>query len=77
MPFEFNDIEHAKKTMRVCHKVFEENLDELDCGLGMICMVRPNVSEKARLWNGAIDWLIKNDPSCPKGLVDEKIDLRG
>lgn len=69
----FSSPEHAKKTMRQSHAVFESNLSQVDCGMAMLCQLRPSVSAAARKWNEAIDYLVANDPSAPKGLGGEKV----
>lgn len=70
----YTSIEAAKKAMRAADRVMQVALGKYDCGMAMICQLNAEVSRQAGIWNDAIDWLMANDPQCPKGFETYKVN---
>lgn len=60
------EIERLKRRARKLHRQTMAELDSVDCGISMLCFIRPHVGKLVREFDGIIARLKLIDPEFPR-----------
>jgi hypothetical protein len=61
-----SEIDRLKRRARALHRQMERELDSVDCGLSLLCFIRPHVGRIVTEFDAIVARLKEIDPSFPK-----------
>jgi hypothetical protein len=61
-----SEIDRLKREARRLHRLIEANLDSVDCGISLLCFIRPRVGRYVAEFDAIVARLKEIDPGFPK-----------